>query len=89
MDLSYNQIETEADLAALADLKALEILNLEGNPMLIDKNWKNCWYGSFSLNLIYEMDNLYVFIQTFRSCRISVIRKISPSPNPHHNPKPP
>ena len=41
------------DLIGIANFKQIEIVNLEGNPMLLNLEWKVKWNGTFSINLIY------------------------------------
>ena len=62
MDLSYNQIGKETDLSGLASLHSLVIVNLTVNPLTLGRNWKSSWNKVVSLELIYEMDNLYVLL---------------------------
>lgn len=60
VDLGVNLIEEEGQLLSLVGFEGLEIINLEGNPLVVDSEWKQNWRGSFSIDLIFEMDNLYV-----------------------------
>lgn len=67
-------------------MTSLIIINILNNP-LSQGNWKNEWSGSININNIYMMDNLYVPLLTYRSCRPMAIRKILPSPSTSIRPK--
>jgi len=59
IDLSYNLIENEGQLSGISTLKAIEIVNIEGNTILTASE-RVKWSGLFSQNILYEMNNLYV-----------------------------